>query len=226
MIWVTGDVHGDLRRFQAPPMRRMKRGDSLIICGDFGFLWNGSEEEKKVLDKLGRKKYNILFVEGTHENFDLLESFPVEDFCGGKARRIRDNIFHLMRGQVYTMEGKTFFTFGGGEAEDTLLRKEAGTYWPRSMPNIEEMREGVENLRRVGQKVDYIITHSPYPSISTQLPPWVEGNALTIYLQEVEKNVRYRMWCFGSLHINRSYTGRHQALFDDFMRLTTDDTHK
>ena len=94
------------------------------------------------------------------------------------------------------------------------------------MPNIEEMREGVENLRRVGQKVDYIITHSPYPSISTQLPPWVEGNALTIYLQEVEKNVRYRMWCFGSLHINRSYTGRHQALFDDFMRLTTDDTRK
>ena len=156
MIWVTGDVHGDLRRFQAPPMRRMKRGDSLIICGDFGFLWNGSEEEKKVLDKLGRKKYNILFVEGTHENFDLLESFPVEDFCGGKARRIRDNIFHLMRGQVYTMEGKTFFTFGGGEAEDTLLRKEAGTYWPRSMPNIEEMREGVENLRRG-------LYHHPFP---------------------------------------------------------------
>ena len=54
----------------------------------------------------------------------------------------------------------------------------------------------------------------------------MEGNTLTIYLQEVEKNVRYRMWCFGSLHINRSYTGRHQALFDDFMRLTTDDTRK
>ena len=227
MIWVTGDIHGDLSRFQASPLRHLRKGDSLIICGDFGFLWNGTPEEEKILDKLSRKKYQILFVEGTHENFDLLESYPVEDdFCGGKVRRIRDNIFQLMRGQVYTMEGRRFFTFGGGEGEDTLLRKETGTYWPRSMPNIDEMKEGVENLRKAGQKVDYIITHSPYPNLSGQLPRWAEANTLTIYFQEIEKNVRYTKWCFGSLHINRSYTGRHQALFDDLLRLPSDDTRR
>lgn len=110
MIWVTGDIHGDLSRFQASPLRHLRKGDSLIICGDFGFLWNGTPEEEKILDKLSRKKYQILFVDGTHENFDLLESYPVEDdFCGGKVRRIRDNIFQLMRGQVYTMEGRPGF---------------------------------------------------------------------------------------------------------------------
>ena len=105
MIYLTGDTHGELERFQSPAVRRLRRGDSLIVCGDFGFLWNGGAAEEKILKKLGSKKYNILFVDGAHENYELLEKYPVTEWNGGKVQQISGNLYHLMRGQVFTLEG-------------------------------------------------------------------------------------------------------------------------
>ena len=87
MIFITGDMHGLMERFQDSAFRHIKKGDTLIICGDFGFLWEGTEEEKKALKKLEKKKYEILFVDGIHENFDLLESYPEEEYAGGSIEK-------------------------------------------------------------------------------------------------------------------------------------------
>ena len=45
MIYVTGDTHGDLSRFETGGARRLKKNDTVIVCGDFGFLWDGSPKE-------------------------------------------------------------------------------------------------------------------------------------------------------------------------------------
>ena len=160
MIYLTGDTHGELERFQSPAVRRLRRGDSLIVCGDFGFLWNGGAAEEKILKKLGSKKYNILFVDGAHENYELLEKYPVAEWNGGKAQQISGNLYHLMRGQVFTLEGKTLFTFGGGESKERQMYKDVGRWWPQEMPSREEMEEGVANLRAHQMQVDYIVTTS------------------------------------------------------------------
>lgn len=60
MICVTGDLHGDITRFRSPVLKKLRRGDALIITGDFGCIWDGSKKEKKMLKKLGKKKYNVL----------------------------------------------------------------------------------------------------------------------------------------------------------------------
>ena len=112
---------------------------------------------------MSKKRFTILFVDGTHENFDLLEQYPIEEWNGGKVRKIRDNVLYLMRGQVFTIDGKTIFTFGGGESPEKQMRIEAGCWWEREMPNIDEMNEGVQNLYQHDLQVDCIITHSPYP---------------------------------------------------------------
>ena len=52
MIYVTGDLHGDISRLETFRMRRFKKNDMLIVCGDFGFIWDNGEEEKKALEKL------------------------------------------------------------------------------------------------------------------------------------------------------------------------------
>ena len=83
MIYVTGDTHGDIKRFRKRELKKLSAKDYLIICGDFGFLWDESPEEKEKLEFLKSQKYTILFVDGTHENFDILESFPTVDFKGG-----------------------------------------------------------------------------------------------------------------------------------------------
>ncbi|MBQ4627416.1 MAG: hypothetical protein IJB45_09230 [Clostridia bacterium] len=101
MVYVTGDMHGDVARFDSPTLKRLKKGDTLIVCGDFGFVWDNSKIEQKILKKLGNKKYNICFVDGTHENFELLNSYPVSMCKGGKVHHIGGNLYHIMRGKIF-----------------------------------------------------------------------------------------------------------------------------
>ena len=55
MIYVTGDLHGDPARLSDRALRRLKKGDFLLVCGDFGFVWDGSPAEMKLRRKLGKK---------------------------------------------------------------------------------------------------------------------------------------------------------------------------
>lgn len=47
MIYLTGDTHGDLERFKDRALKRLRREDTLIVCGDFGFLWDDSPAERR-----------------------------------------------------------------------------------------------------------------------------------------------------------------------------------
>lgn len=218
MIYITGDTHGEMYRFDSAKARKLKKGDTLIVCGDFGFIWNGGSAEEKILRKLGKKKYQILFVDGTHENFDLLDRYPVTEWNGGQVQQISGNLYHLMRGQVYTIEGKKIFTFGGGESPEKQMRMEVGTWWEREMPSMEEMRTGVNNLRAVDMKVDYIITHQPAPRVmSHNVGPVENTNQLDAYFEQISKQVQFQTWFFGSLHIDRKITAKNYAVFNDIL---------
>ena len=116
MIYITGDTHGDMERFNDKALKKLTADDMVIVCGDFGFIWQGGA--------LAKKKYTIAFIDGSHENFGRLRTFAEEQWNGGTIHRIANNIIHLMRGQYYTIEGKTFFTMGGGENEQNEMQGE------------------------------------------------------------------------------------------------------
>ncbi len=124
MIYITGDCHADFSRFSTaifPEQREMTKEDYVIICGDFGGVWTKGEEsprEKWDLNWLEDKSFTTLFVDGNHENFDRLYSYPVEKWHGGKVHKIRDSVIHLMRGQVFEIEDRKIFTFGGASSHD------------------------------------------------------------------------------------------------------------
>ena len=129
MLYTTGDLHGELGRFkQKEWKKRLRRGDTLLVCGDFGFVWDGCRREQKPLRWLSRRRYQIVFVDGTHDNLDLLAQYPLEDFCGGKARRLGERLWYLCRGECYLLEGKRVFALGGGESPDRELRT-PGVSW-------------------------------------------------------------------------------------------------
>ena len=65
-----------------------------------------------------------------------------------------------MRGEIYTIEGKTFFTFGGGYSIDQPLRKENVSWRPQEMPSKQEYENGLTHLEKVNNQVDYILTHT------------------------------------------------------------------
>lgn len=74
----------------------------MIICGDFGGVWDGRWHDKRCMDDLNASSFTTLFIDGNHENFDLLDRMPVESWNGGKIR-VGDSAIHLMRGQVFTL---------------------------------------------------------------------------------------------------------------------------
>ena len=65
-------------------------------------------------------------------------------------------VIHLMRGQIYDIEGLKIFTFGGASSHDKEYRIENVSWWRRELPDVFEMDEARENLERVDNKVDLI----------------------------------------------------------------------
>lgn len=220
MIYVTGDTHGDYSRFKDPAIKKLRRGDTLIICGDFGFFWNDSRKERSIIKKLTKKGYTIAFLDGCHENFDILEEYPVTEWNGGKARVIAGNLIHLMRGQIYTIEDKKIFTFGGGHSQDFDFRRSSENWWKREKPSHDEIIEAIENLRNNDNSVDYVITHEPPVSLKDCLNVDVlqrlEVHAL---FEDIIKTCTYQKWFFGKCHIDKHIPIKFFAVFNNVIPL-------
>lgn len=221
MIYITGDTHGDISRFSQPAMRQLNENDILIVCGDFGFVWDNSKQEMKRLKQLEEKKYTICFIDGAHENFDLLNAYSVSEWNGGKVHRIGANIYHLMRGQVYNIRGQKVFTMGGGESPDIELRSEDESWAKSAIPTQEELMEGAKNLEKEKYDVDIIISHEPPAKVKGLLMLHEKESAqftvLNTYFDEIARVCKYRKWYFGSLHIDKYISSTQTSVFQNII---------
>jgi hypothetical protein len=220
MFYVTGDVHANMDDFLSRDFKKIKKTDDIIICGDFGLFWNGSEAEKKTAKKLGARKYKTLFIDGVHENFDILDSFPITEWNGGNVHVISDNLIHLMRGQVYNIDGKKVFTFGGGESIDRELRVEGTTWWAQELPSLAEMENGVKNLIENNWEVDYIFTYESPAGVKHIFDDDDDTtNTLNVYFDFINEKCKFKKWVFGNYHKNKRVSQSHEAVFNGVLRL-------
>lgn len=217
MVYITGDMHGEAKRFNDKQLKRLGKDDTLIVCGDFGFIWNGSEQENRILGEIGEKPYRTLFVDGTHENFDLLEKYPIEEIFGGKVHHISGNLFHMIRGEIYTIDNETYFAFGGGDSLDREMRISSGTWYSHEMPSIEEITYAVENLNKYNYCIDYVITHEPLGNARGLIGSRTEISAISSFFDELAKNVKYKRWYFGCIHLDRKISSKNQAVFTEVL---------
>ena len=58
MVYITGDMHGDESRLYDKEWRKLKAGDVLIVCGDFGYIWDGGKYEKEAVEYIYRQLRN------------------------------------------------------------------------------------------------------------------------------------------------------------------------
>ena len=215
MLYFTGDMHGDRRRFGTLRLRLMGPKDALVVCGDFGFLWNGGPEERETLEWIGRRRYPVLFLEGTHDNLELLNSYPVEEWNGGLTHHICGNLRHLVRGQIFTIQGKTLLAVGGGESRDMLFRKAGQSWWPGELPGYDELDGWFARLDAAGGGVDYIASHQAPTNIDSCITGKVcEVTALTAFMDRLQQRYRFTRWYFGAYHQDRMIPPKYHALFE------------
>ena len=222
MIYVTGDCHGNFRRFQSdcfPEQANMTKDDTVIITGDFGGVWFGDSRDDETLDWLERLPFTLAFVCGNHENYDALARYPVAEWHGGKVHRVRPHVLHLMRGQIFELEGYRFFTMGGAKSHDTNHRINHISWWRQELPSDEEYSEALQNLERYNWQVDYIITHCAPTSIALAGSRHNEADRLTDFLQEVRERATYHYWLFGHYHDNRAIDEKHILLWEQIVRV-------
>ena len=218
MIYVTGDTHGLQRKWteQIEPVRRA--GDTVIVCGDFGVgFWGGCcPSDEAFLDRMAGQDYTVLFVDGNHENFTRLEQYPVERWQGGRVHRLRPNLIHLMRGEVYRIGGSTLFAFGGGYSLDRCLRQEGVSWWPQEMPSDEEYAACEANLEANGWQVDYVLTHdAPSRFLDFTSLAVGESNRLHLFLDKVLLKLTYEKWFFGCYHKDVALSTKSRCVFCD-----------
>lgn len=218
MILFTGDVHGDRERFKKAALKKLKKSDALIICGDFGCIWDGSKKEKSFLKWLGKRRYSVLFVEGAHDNFAEIEKYDTEEWCGGLTRKISGNLRQLIRGHVFEVAGKKVFAFGGGrnseggELPPNMTEALAVKY---EVPTEHELSDGLKRLECVNNAVDYIVSYEPPAKIGEFLGFGTDTSTISAYLNGIAENVAFEKWYFGKYHINKLIPTKFRALFDD-----------
>lgn len=250
MIYITGDCHGDFRRFNTeifPEQNEMTKEDYVIVCGDFGGVWNKdieSPRERQQMNWLESKPFTTLFVDGNHENFDRLYNYPVEEWHGGKVHKIRPSVIHLMRGQVFEICGKKIFTFGGASSHDIddgilelddpqfvkrkfeldliggLYRINHVSWWQQELPSEEEMEEGRRNLEANGNNVDYIVSHCCASSTQALIGGGMfKTDILNSYFEELRQKVRFKKWFFGHYHSNKNVNAEEILLYEQIIRI-------
>lgn len=251
MIFITGDCHADWNKFSTkvfPEQSDMTRNDFIIVCGDFG-IWHDNKTERWWLKWLEEKNFTILFVDGNHENFDRLYSdFEVVDFHGGKAHKIRDNIYHLMRGYIFELCGKKFFAFGGASSHDIddgildrndfssdkelvkeynrrtqngeMIRINHISWWKEEMPSEEEMKFGLKNLEEHKNEVDFIVSHCcPQEVASIFSNGFYKSDKLTSYFNKIANTVQFSKWFFGHYHDNAQFLSKYIMLYEQIVRI-------
>ena len=214
MIYFISDLHGgkDVGSLEKYEKNRNK-GDLLIILGDVGVKFNKDCRENIYFDQYFlSRQYPILMIDGNHENFDYLYSCPKEKAYGGEVHRLTDSIIHLCRGEIFTIDGKTFLAMGG--CKSTQKWKDSGLWWESEEPTPEEIARAKKNLAARGNKVDYVLTHKHKRTNSDKNDLTLEG-----FIEHVEKNVEYKHWYSGHWHAESHPDEKHTVVYDTPIQL-------
>lgn len=223
MIYLTGDTHGTIeigklsRANLAVERVEPGEGDFVIILGDFGLVFapdGQSAEERWWLKWLDEKPWTTLFIDGNHENFARLNALPEEEWRGGRVHRVSESVLHLMRAQIFEIDGRSFFTMGGAASHDRQFRKEGRSWWPEELPSEEELARADAALDGCGRRVDYVLTHCAPTLVQGRINSTFLPDRLTEYLQHVRDTTAFHRWYFGHYHVDREYDDGFCALYD------------
>lgn len=254
-VYVTGDIHGDATRLSSEAFyeQRLFSGNKdeniVIILGDFGIVWARDAEngnEKWWLNWLEEKPFTTIFVDGNHENHVRLNTYPEKEWHGGKVHKLRTHVLHLKRGEVFEIEGKRFFAFGGASSHDIsdgildyddpewrdkskelehnghyMYRVKGLTWWKEELPTEAEMQHGRDSLEKYNHKVDYIISHSPSTSELYLMggAGLYEPDVISNYLEDVKATTEYKKHLFGHMHADKAINDRDICLYEQIVRI-------
>ena len=212
MIYFLSDQHGgekigELTKY----LDTAGDDDLLIILGDVGIKFRDTEENRAFDELLLSSTKKIAILDGNHENFRYIYSFPEEQWCGGKVHRLSEKIVHLERGYVYEIDGKRFFAFGGCRSSEKW--KKLGLWQAEEAPTEEELERAYRNLEKYKKRVDNLLTHKYEDGKGTQTPELIS------LCEYIEQNVEFKHWYAGHWHTTEKVDEKHTLVYDELIEV-------
>lgn len=204
MLFVTGDIHGDWNRLQDIIIYLESTYDSvtLLVAGDFGIWDIENVIELRVLSNTFRSNTQIFFVDGNHENYDILHQYPIIDKFGGQVQEINQKVFRIMRGSIVNINGYSVLGFGGATSTDKEYRIPFISWWPGEQWNQKDRERLYELLDTSNLYVDIVLTHEAPATVVDFLyngrPRSVD--TMTRGLELLKEHIDYGKWFFGHHH--------------------------
>ena len=242
-IFLTGDTHGMTDIMKLYPhsfseAENLTKNDYLIILGDAGIIWGGTEDslkhgykppagctmitknDEELIQWYNKQNYTTLYIDGNHENHVCLNSYPVEEWNGGRVHRISDSIIHLMRGEVFNIDGRKIFTFGGADSIDKAIRIENIDWWKEELPSEEEIDYAIENINKHMGQFDYVLTHCCGFDTQQKLGNTQEiPDILNVFLEFIDSRITYKEWYFGHFHRDKWVDTKHRCVYYDIVEI-------
>lgn len=201
---LVADIHGYMRLdFLKSKLSKycLQKNDVVIILGDAGIVWSNPMNEQ-VKDFYSKLPCNILFLDGNHENFDLLSNLKTCTMYGSKVHRVLNNVFHLLRGNVYIINCHKYFIFGGAYSIKRDFDNSPVQIWQNELPNEKDFKHGLFKLKENNWTFDFILTHQAPKTILDRIEYEYSTNEITLlnYLDMIKNKANYKSWYFGHIH--------------------------
>jgi len=227
MIYLTGDIHGhhSINRLASSNWqegKKLTKEDYLIQLGDFGLLWKAEPDANELYwtEWLTEKPWTTLVVPGNHENWDRIYALPIILKFGAPMRKYNDSIYIMERGEIYNIDGMTFFNMGGAHSIDRSDRILGKSWWESELPSGMEFEHALDNLEKVNWKVDYILGHttSNYAIDTMFKPSYKLNDSTSKFFDHVVDKTEFKKFYFGHWHQDIS-EGKYRVLYHNIIQL-------
>ena len=226
MIYITGDIHGEVFRVEeAVEKFNIGSEDIIVLLGDVGMNYygnnRGDKHRKKRMNKLGVPIFCI------HGNYEMrpgtIATYREMEWHGGTVY-VEDeypNLLFAKDGDAYDMDGQKVIVIGGAYSVDKWYRLQCGLSWfPDEQPS-EAIKASVEQkLEELNWKVDAVLTHTcperyiPREAFLSSVNQATVDNSTEQWLDTIAERLDYRAWFCGHWHINKRIDKMH-LVFED-----------
>lgn len=223
MVHLIGDIHGDITQIMKENLIKdgisISKNDVVIILGDFGVMFKDTEQHRLALDYISKLNYYVAFIDGNHENFGYLNSLPIVTKWGNKVHKLNNRCFHLMRGNIYKIEGNRYLCFGGAKSVDRDYRVLGETYWLEEEPSYDDTKRLAKSFGDIGS-VDFVLTHTCSNRTlhnMRHIKPFEDSCKTRDVLDTIEDKLNglIFVWFYGHFHVDEVVDEQHICLTNE-----------
>ena len=214
MFYITGDTHGNFRRYIAFSEQAQPGGDDvMIVLGDAGLNYSAGERDETRKRFVNGFPFTTFCIHGNHEmRPGNLPAYRTKEFCGGTVwyEEAYPHILFAKDGEIYHFGGYSCIAIGGAYSVDKFYRLAWGWAWfPDEQPSAEIKAYVEQRLAGRGNQIDIVLSHTcplkyePTEVFIPDLDQSTVDKSTEEWLGEIEKKIDYKRWYCGHYHTEK-----------------------